>query len=78
MLIKEKELNSIKQNKVTLVKNFITLEKKYDFNLISNLIEENELIVFSKTTYGNLKDVFQILKEFLVKKIKIMKLRKEI
>jgi|TARA_R110000751_G_scaffold11529_1_gene40487 ribosomal protein L16 Arg81 hydroxylase len=62
MLIKEKELNSIKQNKVTLVKNFITLEKKYDFNLISNLIEENELIVFSKTTYGNLKDVFQILK----------------
>tara|TARA_R110000737_G_scaffold232574_1_gene245927 strand:+ start:543 stop:695 length:153 start_codon:yes stop_codon:yes gene_type:complete len=45
MLINEKDLNNIKKNRVTLVKNFIDLERNYDFNLISNLIEENDLSI---------------------------------
>ena len=60
MLIKEKELSSIKENKVTLVKNFINLERNYDFNLLSNIIDENQVQVISHTFIGNLKDIFQI------------------
>jgi hypothetical protein len=62
MLIKEKDLNNIKQNKVTLVKNFFTLEKKYDFNLISDLIEQHEIMVKPRSDIGNFKDVFQMYK----------------
>jgi mannose-6-phosphate isomerase-like protein (cupin superfamily) len=60
MLIKEPELVSIKENKVTLIKNFAFLERKYDFNLLSQLMEENALEVINKTSGGNLKDVFQM------------------
>jgi mannose-6-phosphate isomerase-like protein (cupin superfamily) len=60
MLIKEKDLSSIKENKVTLVKNFINLERNYDFNLLSNIIDENQVQVISHTFIGNLKDIFQI------------------
>jgi mannose-6-phosphate isomerase-like protein (cupin superfamily) len=62
MLINEKDSNNIKKNRVTLVKNFIDLERNYDFNLISNLIEENDLSINQATNLGNLKDVFQIYK----------------
>ena len=62
MLIKHTEFNSIKENKVTLIKNFILLERNYDFNLLSNLMEENECKIDQKSFVGNLKDVFQILK----------------
>ena len=62
MLIKQPEIISIKENKVTLIKNFVTLERNYDFNLLSNLMEENECIINQKSNIGNLKDVFQILK----------------
>mgnify|MGYP003641475760 CR=1 FL=1 len=62
MLINEKDLNNIKKNRVTLVKNFINLERNYDFNLISNLIEENDLSISQKTNFGNLRNVFQIYK----------------
>ena len=66
MLIKEQDLDDIKENKVTLVKNFVSLERNYDFNLLSKLMEENELIVLKKTNAdefsGTLKDAYQMLK----------------
>ena len=62
MLIKAQDLKDIQENKVTLVKNFINLERNYDFNLISNLIEENDLSISQKTNFGNLRNVFQIYK----------------
>ena len=40
MLIKQSDVTSIKENKVTLIKNFASLTREYDFNLISLLIEE--------------------------------------
>jgi len=61
MLIKQPELVSIKENKVTLIKNFALLERKYDFNLLSKLLEENSLQVINKTGNGNLRDVFQVV-----------------
>jgi|TARA_B100001094_G_scaffold294022_1_gene314317 hypothetical protein len=60
MLIKQPELISIKENKVTLVKNFISLERNYDFNFLSQLMEENDIEVDAKTKVGNSKDVFQM------------------
>ena len=60
MLIKEIEANSIKQNKVVLIKNFTNLNKTYDFNFISKILEENDLCVHDKTLLGNLKGVFQV------------------
>ena len=62
MLIKAQDLKDIQENKVTLVKNFASLTREYDFNLLSNLMEENECIINQKTNFGNLKDVFQIYK----------------
>jgi hypothetical protein len=59
MLIKAQDLKDIQENKVTLVKNFASLTKEYDFNLISNLIEENDLSIVQKSHFGNLKDVYQ-------------------
>tara|TARA_R110000803_G_scaffold204717_1_gene270944 strand:- start:1763 stop:2269 length:507 start_codon:yes stop_codon:yes gene_type:complete len=72
MLLNKDQIQSIKENKVTFVKNFVTLNRPYDFNLISKLIEENDLQSMSKSNYGGLRDVFQIrgvvnlLKEFNV------------
>lgn len=60
MLIKQPELVSIKENKVTLIKNFISLQKEYDFNLLSKLMEENVVEVVTKSFLGNLKDIFQM------------------
>tara|TARA_R100000773_G_C4218710_1_gene117222 strand:- start:2224 stop:2742 length:519 start_codon:yes stop_codon:yes gene_type:complete len=66
MIIKEKDLHNIKENKVTLIKNFVSLEKNYDFNFISKLIDENEIIVLKKANAnefsGELKDAYQVLK----------------
>ena len=62
MLIKEIEVNSIKQNKITLIKNFASLTREYDFNLLSKLMEENDLMIGQKSCVGNLKDVFQVYK----------------
>ena len=72
MLLNKNQIQSIRENKVTFVKNFVSLDRPYDFNLISNLIEENNLQVISKSNHNSLKDVFQIrevmnlLKEFKV------------
>jgi len=60
MLIKQSDVTSIKENKVTLIKNFASLTREYDFNLISLLIEENNLKIDQKSFVGSLKDVFQI------------------
>jgi|TARA_R100001460_G_scaffold13232_2_gene29989 mannose-6-phosphate isomerase-like protein (cupin superfamily) len=60
MLIKEPEVNSIRQNKVTVIKNFASLTREYDFNLLSQLMEENNLTIDQKSFVGSLKDVFQI------------------
>lgn len=62
MLIKKDQVNLIKENKICFIKNFVSLEKIYDYNFISNLLEENNLNVVQKTSTGNLKDVFQIFK----------------
>ena len=70
MLINKDQVNLIKENKICYIKNFILLEREYDFNLISLLLEENYLKVQQKTNIGDLKDVFHIknvsncLKEF--------------
>jgi len=72
VLIKEKEINSIKENKVTLISNFTILKNNYDFNFISKILEENEIHTIPKPGFGNLKDIFQALrvdlsiKEFLI------------
>jgi len=62
MLIKQSDVTSIRENKVTLIKNFASLTREYDFNLLSTLMEENDCIITQKSTVGNLKDVFQMLK----------------
>ena len=62
MLVKELEINSIRQNKITLIKNFASLTREYDFNLLSKLMEENDLMIGQKSCVGSLKDVFQVYK----------------
>lgn len=63
MLLNNKEqVESIQNREVTYVKNFASLEREYDFNLLSRLMEENDLMVGEKTSAGILKDVFQIYK----------------
>ena len=62
MLLNKEQVEKIKERKVTYVKDFVFLERNYDFNLLSNLMEENECIINQKSNIGNLKDVFQILK----------------
>ncbi len=60
MLLNKNQINLINQNKTCFVKDFVTLTNIYDFNFISDLLEENELKVVSKTSIGYFKDVFQI------------------
>jgi len=60
MLIKESDLVSIQQNKVTFLKDFAFLERIYDFNLLSKLMEENPVSIYQKSSIGNLRDVFQM------------------
>jgi len=60
MLINKDQFNLINTNKICLIKNFVSLQREYDFNLISNLLEQNDLLVLNKTSVNNLKDVFQV------------------
>ena len=62
MLLNKDQVDLIKQNKICVVKNFVSLNNIYDANFISNLLEENSLKVAQKTFSGNLTDVFQIFK----------------
>ena len=61
MLIKPEDVKNIKDNKITLVKKFLTLEKNYDFNFISNLLEKDNLEVMQKSQYSPLKNIYQII-----------------
>ena len=74
MLIKAKDFKDIQKNKVTLVKNFVSLTREYDFNLLSNLMEENNCRISQKSNIGNLKDnvleEFKIFNDFLSKLFK--------
>lgn len=60
MLLKNNKVKSIRQNKVTFVKNFVNLSQDFDFNYVSNLLEENNLNVFQKSNHMPLKAVYQI------------------
>jgi len=62
LLNNKEQVESIQNREVTYVKNFASLEREYDFNLLSRLMEENDLMVGEKTSAGILKDVFQIYK----------------
>tara|TARA_B100001939_G_C16753574_1_gene535092 strand:+ start:221 stop:742 length:522 start_codon:yes stop_codon:yes gene_type:complete len=62
MLLNKEQVESIKNRKVTHVKNFALLEREYDYNLISDILEETSSTVLTKTSIGNLRDVYQILK----------------
>jgi len=62
MLLKKYHTDLIKKNKICFIKNFVSLQREYDFNLISLLIEENNLMILPKSNIGNLKDIFQICK----------------
>ena len=77
MLLNKNQIQSIRENKVTFVKNFVSLNRPYDFNLISNLIEENNLQVISKSNHNSLKDVVQelwvIVLCYLIQEIKMQK-----
>jgi len=60
MLLKESEINSIRENKVTFIKNFVSLQKNYDFNFLSQLMEENVFQINVMSDYHNLKNIFQM------------------
>jgi len=62
MLLNSDQVKQIKDNKVCFIKNFSSLEREYDFNLISMLIEENNLPAKPNSNIGHLKDIFQIFK----------------
>ena len=61
-LLNKDQVDLIKNNKTCLIKNFTLIEDVYNFDFISALLEENDLHVSQKTSIGNLKDVFQIIK----------------
>jgi ribosomal protein L16 Arg81 hydroxylase len=52
MLLNKKNIESIRKQKLTYVKNFTTIFDTYDFNKISSLVDDNSLIVENKLTYG--------------------------
>ena len=60
MKVEIQDLKNIQKNEVTLVKNFISLTREYDFNLLSTLMEENESVITQKSNIGNLKDIFEM------------------
>ena len=72
MLLNKEQIKQINERKVTHVKNFISLERNYDFNLMSNLLEENQVPVIVKSNAGHLNNIYQMkqvtnaLKEFKV------------
>ena len=42
MLLKKEQIESIQNREVTYIKNFALLEREYDFNLISEILEEED------------------------------------
>ncbi len=70
MLLNKEQVKLINERKVTHIKNFVLLERNYDFNLMSTLLEENAMNVMIKSNTGHLNSIYQIkgatnvLKEF--------------
>ena len=62
MLLNKEQIDSIRNKKITHVKNFASLDREYDFNLLSQLLEETNEEVLVKTKIGNLRDVYQMMK----------------
>ncbi len=60
MLIDKNQAELIKQNKICFIKKFVPLKKEYDFNFISDVLEQNHLTAFVCNTRENLKDIFQV------------------
>jgi ribosomal protein L16 Arg81 hydroxylase len=52
MLLNKKNIESIKKQKVTFIKNFTTILNTYDFNKISSLVDDYSLDVEKKFHYG--------------------------
>jgi hypothetical protein len=62
MLLNKKQIESIRNKKVTHVKNFASLDREYDFNLIAQFLEERNDDVLIKTGIGKLRDVYQMMR----------------
>jgi len=62
MLLNKEQIDSIRNKKITYVKNFASLDREYDFNLLSQLLEETNEEVLVKTNIGKLRDVYQMMK----------------
>jgi len=62
MLLNKEQIDSIRNKKVTYVKNFVSLDREYDFNLMSKLLEETNEEVLVKTNIGKMRDVYQMMK----------------
>ena len=75
MLIKAAELDSIKQYKVTFIKNFASLTRQYDFNLLSELMEENDCLI--NTKYDHVSNFLQEFKTFFDFLSKLFKYKKD-
>ena len=78
MLLKKEQIESIQNREVTYIKNFALLEREYDFNLISKILEEQDNRVLTKTNIGSLRDVYQMLNvtNYLTFDIPVVKLMK--
>ena len=76
MLIKKEEFESIKNNKVTFIKDFTKFSKTYDFNFISEILNKYDLQVFNTRDVGyatELQRTFKIVNtSFVAKEFKII------
>ncbi len=61
MLLKKEQIESIQNREVTYIKNFALLEREYDFNLISEILEEEDYRVVTNTNVGSLRDIYKML-----------------
>lgn len=60
--LNQQNLNSIKNKKVTLVKNFVSFDKNYDFNFILDFLEKSDFNISCKETGNFFKSNFQVQK----------------
>lgn len=58
--LSKQNLESIKNKKVTLVKNFVSLEKNYDFNFLFDFLEKSDFAIDCKGEDNFFKNNFQV------------------
>lgn len=58
----QQDLNSIKNKKVTLVKNFVSFDKNYDFNLVLDFLEKSDFDINCMGAANFFKSNFQVKK----------------